>query len=59
MPHPQADQYCAANNIFAVENLANLDILPKEAKTRDFTVHTYPVNYEGLSGLPCRVVAEI
>lgn len=57
--HPKADQYCADNGIFVVENLNNLDILLQEAKGRDFVLHTYPVNYEGLSGLPCRVIAEI
>lgn len=57
--HPQADQYCADNGIFVIENLNNLDILLKESKGRGFVVHTYPVNYQGLTGLPCRIVAEI
>jgi len=57
--HPKADKYCADNGIFVIENLANLDVVWKEAGSNDFLVHTYPVNYEGLSGLPCRVVADI
>lgn len=57
--HPKADKYCADNGIFVIENLANLDVVWKEAGSNDFLVHTYPVNYEGLSGLPYRVVADI
>jgi len=57
--HPKADMYCADNGIFVVENLNQLDVLLKEARTDDFIVHTYPVNCKGLTGLSCRVVAEI
>lgn len=57
--HPKVDQYCADNGIFVIENLANLDVVAEKAGSAAFLVHTYPVNYEGLSGLPCRVVAEI
>ncbi len=57
--HAQADQYCADHHIFVIENLANLDMVLQKAQGRRFLVHTYPVNYAGLSGLPCRVVAEI
>ncbi|EGO63381.1 putative cyclase [Acetonema longum DSM 6540] len=57
--HPQADRYCADHGIFVIENLNNLDILLQESKGRSFMVHTYPVNYLGLTGLPCRIVAEI
>ena len=57
--HVKADQYCADYGIFVVENLANLDILLAAVHDKPFLVHTYPVNYEGLTGLPCRVVAEV
>ncbi|SCM79269.1 putative cyclase [uncultured Sporomusa sp.] len=57
--HFRADQYCADNGVFVIENLANLEILLAAAKGQQFLVHTYPVNYEGLTGLPCRVVAEV
>jgi len=57
--HPQADQYCADHGVFVIENLANLDILLVAANGRSFLVHTYPINYEGLTGLPCRVIAEL
>lgn len=57
--HAEADQYCADRGIFVVENLAGLDALRREAAGRPFLVHTYPVRYQGLTGLPCRVVAEL
>ncbi|MEG6584264.1 cyclase family protein [Dendrosporobacter sp. 1207_IL3150] len=57
--HPQADQYCADHGVFVIENLANLDTLLTATKGQPFLVHTYPVNYGGLTGLPCRVVAEV
>jgi kynurenine formamidase len=57
--HFRADQYCADHGVFVIENLANLDTLLAVAKGQPFLVHTYPVNYEGLTGLPCRVVAEV
>ncbi len=57
--HVRADQYCADHEVFVIENLANLEILFAAVKGQPFLVHTYPVNYEGLSGLPCRVVAEV
>jgi kynurenine formamidase len=57
--HVRADQYCADNGVFVIENLANLETLLAAVKTQAFMVHTYPVNYEGLTGLPCRVVAEV
>ncbi|SDF26144.1 cyclase family protein [Sporomusa acidovorans] len=57
--HHRADQYCADHGVFVIENLANLETLLAAAKGQTFIVHTYPVNYEGLTGLPCRVVAEI
>ncbi|HWR09098.1 cyclase family protein [Sporomusa sp.] len=57
--HPQADMYCANNGIFVIENLNNLEILLQESNSLKFLVHTYPVNYAGLTGLPCRVIAEL
>lgn len=57
--HQKIDAYCADHGIFVVENLNQLDILWQEAGTWDFIVHTYPVNYKGLTGLPCRVIAEL
>lgn len=53
--HIPADQVCADRGVFVVENLVNLHQLPEEG----FTVHTYPMAFLGITGLPCRVVAEI
>lgn len=53
--HTSTDQKCADRGTFVIENLCSLDKLPKETP---FIMHTYPMNYEGMSGLPCRVVAE-
>ncbi len=54
--HTPTDQYCADQGVFIVENLCNLGSLPADGE--EFLVHTYPMNYEGMTGLPCRVVAE-
>ncbi|MBR2801574.1 MAG: cyclase family protein [Erysipelotrichaceae bacterium] len=51
--HPQYDQYCADRGIFIIENLCHM----KEAAGACL-VYTFPVNWEGMSGLPCRVCAE-
>lgn len=57
--HTPADQECADNGVFVVENISNLKELLETAGTRPITVYTFPVKFEGMSGLPCRVVAEI
>jgi len=54
--HVPADQCCADRNCFVIENLCNLKLL---AEHRWFVVHTYPMNFAGITGLPCRVIAEI
>ena len=57
--HTPTDQYCADRDVFIIENLDNLDILQSQAAGKPFRVYTFPINFEGMSGLPCRVVAEI
>jgi kynurenine formamidase len=57
--HRQVDQRCAAENVFIVENLCNLDALAQAAGDRTFVVYCAPLNFRGLTGLPCRVVAEV
>ena len=57
--HTPTDQMCADKGVFVVENLANLDKLNTTAAGKNFTVFTFPVKFEGMSGQPCRVVAEI
>lgn len=55
--HVPIDQRCADNNVFVVENLA--DLRSVLAVSRQFTARTYPVRFSGVTGLPCRVVAEV
>lgn len=60
--HVKADQYCADNNVFVVENLCNIKKLISEMnkdKKRELFINTYPMSYENLTGLPCRVIAEL
>ncbi|WP_182187882.1 cyclase family protein [Pectinatus frisingensis] len=57
--HAKTDQYCADNGIFIIENMFNLEKLAQISRQSSFIIHTYPLNYEGFTGLPCRVVAEI
>lgn len=55
--HIPTDQYCADHGVFVVENLCNLkEILDMQGAV---VIHTYPLNYVGATGLPCRVVAEV
>lgn len=53
--HTPTDQHCANQGVFIVENLCNLDALVGKIAL----FHTYPMNYAELTGLPCRVVAEL
>ena len=40
--------------MFAVENMANLGA----AAERPLTVYVFPMRFAGMTGLPCRVLAE-
>ena len=55
--HTPKDQYCADRGVFIIENMCSLKAVVDLGGR--FHAHTYPLNYDGLSGLPCRVVAEI
>lgn len=55
--HTPMDQYCANQGVFIVENLCNLNAVLENENT--FIANTYPMNYAQMTGLPCRVVAEI
>lgn len=55
--HTPKDQLCAGREVFVVENLCSLKALVLAGGR--FTAHTYPVNYSGMTGLPCRVIAEV
>ena len=54
--HTPKDQHCADNGIFVVENLCNLKALL--SPDNRFIANTYPLNFAGMTGLPCRVVAK-
>ena len=55
--HTPMDQHCADQGVFIIENLCNLRAVLNAGGF--FTARTYPVNFTGLTGLPCRVVAEL
>lgn len=57
--HKPKDQYCADHGVFIIENLCNLHALLENQKVKTFMANTYPVNYAEMTGLPCRVVAEL
>lgn len=53
--HSPKDQYCADRGVFIIENLCNLKAVPMG----ECIMNTYPTNYAEMTGLPCRIVAEI
>lgn len=55
--HSPKDQYCADRGVFIVENLCNLKQVLDNGGS--FISNTYPMNYAEMTGLPCRVIAEI
>jgi putative polyketide cyclase len=55
--HTPKDQYCADRGVFIIENLCNLKPLAERKDT--YTIYTFPMNYADMTGLPCRVVAEV
>ncbi len=55
--HTPMDQHCADQGVFIVENLCNLHSILRNGCT--FIANTYPMNYAEMTGLPCRVVADI
>ena len=55
--HIPKDQYCADRGVFIIENLCNLKMILTQNQT--CKVHTYPLNCVGITGLPCRVIAEM
>ena len=57
--HTPMDQHCADNGVFVVENMIDMENLLDREEQKFCYVNTYPVNYSDMTGLPCRVVAEI
>lgn len=55
--HTPKDQYCADHDCFVIENICNLKAVL--AHGGQFTAHTYPMHFADVTGLPCRVVAEV
>lgn len=55
--HVSADQRCAECGCFVIEHVCHLDKVL--ANGNRFTAYTFPLAVEGLTGLPCRVAAEI
>ena len=55
--HVPVDRKCADKGTFVIENLCNLKAVVDNGCI--FTAHTYPMNYVGSSGLPCRVIAQV
>lgn len=55
--HTPKDQYCADCGVFIIENLCNLQAVLNTGGA--CTINTYPMNYAEMTGLPCRVVAEV
>ena len=53
--HTPTDQRCADRGVFVIENLCGLAPAIGLERCR---FHTYPMNWAGLSGLPCRVIIE-
>lgn len=55
--HIPTDAYCAERGVFVIENLRNLEI--PAGIEGEIVIHTYPMRCEGITGLPCRVIADI
>ena len=55
--HTPMDQHCADQGVFIVENLCNLKAVVDAGS--ECKINTYPMNFTDMTGLPCRVVAEI
>lgn len=55
--HTPKDQYCADQGVFIIENLCNLQKVIESGGA--CLINTYPMNYADMTGLPCRVVAEV
>ena len=55
--HTPTDRRCAKEGTFIVENLCNLKAVLDNGAV--FTANTYPMNFVGITGLPCRVIARM
>jgi len=53
--HGNYDKLLAGNDVFVIENLANLYAVPK----REFTVYCFPLSIESIDAIPARVLVGI
>jgi kynurenine formamidase len=53
--HGEYDRLLIKNNVFVIENLANLCAIP----SKDFKVYCFPLKIENVDAIPARVVVEI
>lgn len=52
--HGKIDRLLARKQMYAIENLTNLNKLPEE----NFTVYCFPLKIEGIEAHPARIIAE-
>jgi kynurenine formamidase len=57
--HGDADQMIGNGGGYVIENMANVDKLNGAVKGREFEILTGWTGYAGMSGLQCRVVADL
>ncbi len=57
--HTPMDQHCADHGVFIIENLCHLNEVLNGWTAARFHAHTYPVNFADMTGLPCRVIADV
>lgn len=57
--HTPKDQYCADKGVFIIENLCNLGKLLQGKPMARAIINTYPIKFADMTGLPCRVIAEM
>jgi kynurenine formamidase len=53
--HGEYDRLFAVNDVFVIENLANLCAIPK----REFAVYCFPLSIENIDAIPARVLVGI
>jgi kynurenine formamidase len=53
--HGEYDRLLARNDIFVIENLANLSAIPK----KEFNVYCFPLKIKGTDAIPARVVVKV
>ena len=53
--HGEYDRLLIRNDIFVIENLANLSAIPR----KEFKVQCFPLKIENIDAIPARVVVEI